>query len=314
MREHRAQRAEGFRHEALFYAGDDAFDRAVTAFVREGQERDEPTLVVVAAPKLERLRDALGPDTDGVWLRDMHELGHNPARIIPAWHEFVEEHDGRSLRGVGEPIGPERNSDALAECHRHEALLNLAFAGAESFWLMCPYDTAALDPAVVAEAEANHLYVRRGGRSEPSSSFGGLDAIAAPFEAPLPAPPTDAAELRFGTGPLGPLRAFVEADASRAGLGEEATADLVLASAEVAANSIAHGAGDGVLRMWATDERVICEISDSGFFDDPLAGRKPANVTEPSGRGLWTANQLCDLVQIRSLPDGTVVRLHMARG
>ena len=313
MREHRVQRADGFRHEALFYEGEDEFDRAVTAFVREGLERDEPTLVVVAAAKLERLRDALGPDREGVWLRDMHEVGHNPAWIIPAWHDFVDAHGGSSLRGVGEPIGPERNGDTLAECHRHEALLNLAFAGAESFWLMCPYDTAALDPAVVAEAEANHAYVRRAGRSERSSRFGGLEAIAAPFDAPLPAPPSDAAELRFGSGPLGPLRAFVAADASQAGLDEEATADLVLASAEIAANSIAHGAGDGLLRMWASDESVICEISDSGTFDDPLAGRKLAAATELSGRGLWTANQLCDLVQIRSLPHGTVVRLHMAR-
>jgi anti-sigma regulatory factor (Ser/Thr protein kinase) len=29
------------------------------------------------------------------------------------------------------------------------------------------------------------------------------------------------------------------------------------------------------------------------------------------GRGLWLANQLCDLVQIRSGARGTVVRLHM---
>ena len=32
-----------------------------------------------------------------------------------------------------------------------------------------------------------------------------------------------------------------------------------------------------------------------------------------SPRGLWLANQLCDLVQIRTLPAGTVVRLHMNR-
>ena len=31
----------------------------------------------------------------------------------------------------------------------------------------------------------------------------------------------------------------------------------------------------------------------------------------PGGRGVWMANQLCDLVQVRSSDDGTVVRLHM---
>ena len=34
---------------------------------------------------------------------------------------------------------------------------------------------------------------------------------------------------------------------------------------------------------------------------------------QPGGYGLWLANQLCDLVQIRSLPAGTAVRLHMRR-
>ena len=31
------------------------------------------------------------------------------------------------------------------------------------------------------------------------------------------------------------------------------------------------------------------------------------------GRGVWLANQLCDLVQIRSGAAGTVVRLHARR-
>ena len=32
---------------------------------------------------------------------------------------------------------------------------------------------------------------------------------------------------------------------------------------------------------------------------------------DATGRGLWLANQLCNLVQIRSSPEGTTVRLHM---
>jgi hypothetical protein len=50
------------------------------------------------------------------------------------------------LRGIGEPIFPERDRQVLIECERHEALLNLAFAGSERFWLLCPYDVAALPP------------------------------------------------------------------------------------------------------------------------------------------------------------------------
>ena len=42
--------------------------------------------------------------------------------------------------------------------------------------------------------------------------------------------------------------------------------------------------------------------------DDPLLGRRA-----PSGEdhdALWVANQLCDLVQLRSTTSGTAVRVH----
>ncbi len=45
---------------------------------------------------------------------------------------------------------------------------------------------------------------------------------------------------------------------------------------------------------------------------EPAEGRRrPANATSPAG--LWLANQLCDLVQIRTHPTGTAVRLVMRR-
>ncbi|HSO96309.1 MAG TPA: hypothetical protein VLV81_09740 [Acidimicrobiia bacterium] len=44
---------------------------------------------------------------------------------------------------------------------------------------------------------------------------------------------------------------------------------------------------------------------DGGAFDgSPLVGRERPGTEQLSGRGLWVANQLCDLVQIRTLPTG----------
>ena len=40
---------------------------------------------------------------------------------------------------------------------------------------------------------------------------------------------------------------------------------------------------------------------------------QPFTVQRENGRGMWLANQLCDLVQLRSSPEGTVVRMHMQR-
>jgi hypothetical protein len=40
-----------------------------------------------------------------------------------------------------------------------------------------------------------------------------------------------------------------------------------------------------------------------------LVGRVRPGTDACSGRGVWLVNQLCDLVQIRSAPGGSVVRV-----
>jgi anti-sigma regulatory factor (Ser/Thr protein kinase) len=79
----------------------------------------------------------------------------------------------------------------------------------------------------------------------------------------------------------------------------------------VLTNSIRHGGGGGTLRIWQEDDRLVCEIEDRGRLSDPLADRRRPDPEQPNGRGLWMANQLCDLVQLRSPAHGTIVRLHM---
>jgi anti-sigma regulatory factor (Ser/Thr protein kinase) len=302
-----------FRHEALFYAGREDFVRRTAAFLREGVEAGEPALVVVDAAKIALLREELGDAAGGVQFADMAEVGANPARIIPAWREFVTRNapTGRRLRGIGEPIWPERTAAELVECERHESLLNFAFAGSPSWWLLCPYDTEALDPAVVEEARRTHPFVRENGVGRESADYYGLSATGAPFTEPLPEPPASALELAFGEGPLEALRRLVARAAADAGFDEMRAADVVLAVHELATNTVRHGGGRGTLRIWREPDALICEVADAGRLDQPLAGRERPLAGQPGGRGLWLVNQLADLAQMRCFESGSVVRLHM---
>jgi hypothetical protein len=61
---------------------------------------------------------------------------------------------------------------------------------------------------------------------------------------------------------------------------------------------------------------AICEARDAGLITDPLVGRRrPDILARDGGAGLWSANQLSDLVLIYSVPDsGTAVRAYLDVG
>jgi anti-sigma regulatory factor (Ser/Thr protein kinase) len=302
-----------FRHEALFYSGAGDFANKVASFIAEGVGRGEPALVVVSAEKIEALRAALGGAPERVHFADMAEVGLNPARIIPAWREFVDANAGGGpFRGVGEPIWAARTPAELVECQRHESLLNVAFADTTGFWLACPYDTATLPDAVLDEAKRSHPFVAFADEHGPSESYSGLGRFSMPFDTPLAAPPPDAETLEFSIETLPAIRRAVRLKAEDAGLSRQRCDDAVFAANEIAANTVRHGGGRGVFRLWTEDGALVCEAKDSGRILNSMAGReRPPDALKPGGLGLWLANQLCDLVQIRTFDDGSVVRLRL---
>jgi anti-sigma regulatory factor (Ser/Thr protein kinase) len=295
-----------FRHEALLYDGDEEFLAATVPFVSDAVAAREPVMVALPSRRLELLRAQLGDDADDAALLDMEVVGANPARIIPAWQDFVTAHagDARRLRGIGEPIWAGRGAAELAECQLHERLLNVAFADAPPFWLLCPYDTGALDAAVITQACCSHPVVD----AAPSDRFHAVDA-ASVLDAELPEPGTDPEEIAFDGGGLSGLRRRVRARGGE--LAPEKLEGLLVAVSEAATNSVRHAGGEGRLRIWEADGALVCEVRDRGRIGDPLAGRRrPPADQLAGGWGLWLANALCDLVQLRTSSGGTVVRLH----
>jgi anti-sigma regulatory factor (Ser/Thr protein kinase) len=302
-------RQPGLVHEALFYEDLDGYVAGATAFLREGLEQSEAMMVAVPEPRVEALRDGMGADASAVRFVDMAELGRNPARIIPAVREWVEGQTTDRVRFIGEPIWAERGADEIREATRHEALLNLAFAGAPVA-IQCPYDTRRLDAAVVADAERTHPELVCAGHRHASPAYDDPHAVYAAHEHPLSAP-ADGVQERPVTGDLAELRRFVRAHAELAALDADRVTDLLIAATEAMANTLLHGGEPGVLRIWRQAGDLVCEIADAGRIEDPLVGRRVPDARAEGGRGLWLINQLCDLVQLRPAVDGLTVRLHM---
>jgi anti-sigma regulatory factor (Ser/Thr protein kinase) len=114
-------------------------------------------------------------------------------------------------------------------------------------------------------------------------------------------------------GDLRPVRALVATVTAQVGLSPGRSTDLVIAASEVAANTLKHTTGGGVVRLWATDAEVLCQFEDAGHITDPLAGHWRPSGDLAGGQGLWLVNQVCDLAEIRSSELGTTIRLHMYR-
>ena len=307
-----------FRHEAMLYRGPDEFVGRAAMFVRDALAADEPIMVAVIEPRASLLRDELGADARLVNFIDMESVGRNPARIIPAWQEWVIRHQGagRGFRGIGEPIWSSRSPSELVECQQHEALLNLAFDEGPPWWLLCPYDTSSLDSDVITRAHQTHPGVMDGGCVYRSASYPHPEfSRPAMFSATFPEPTEPTQQLYqtdFGLADLPRIRQAVATCATSQHVAARRVDDLVLVANELACNSIKHGGGSGTLRMWREGGEVVCEVHDRGLITDPLAGRRKPNPESGGGAGLWIANLLCDLVQIRSTPQsGTTVRVHM---
>lgn len=125
---------------------------------------------------------------------------------------------------------------------------------------------------------------------------------------PLPAPADSATTLTFTTAQA--VDDFVERFLGAAGFSTPQRVNFRDAARILATNCLTHGNGRGSLQIWIDGHTAVCELRNSGQMTEPLAGRQ----TPPpggDGSGLWIANQLCDLIQIRTSSAGTTVRAHL---
>jgi anti-sigma regulatory factor (Ser/Thr protein kinase) len=299
---------DGLSHHALFYRDQREFLTCIADFAHDGLARSEPVFIAVPGSKGRLVGERLGQHSRYMAYADMAETGRNPARIIPAVRSFIDEHPGQRIRFIEEPVWPGRSAEERYEVARHEALINFAFAGMAAS-ILCLYAADGLANSVTGTVRRTHPEILAEGRRQASTSYAGADGMTDDFERPLPAPPATAETISY-LDDLRPMRRLVKAYAGRNGLSGDRTADLVLATSELAANTLRHTSGGGTLRVWHTGLEIVCQVEDEGWITDPLAGRRRRPAAEP-GHGLWLVNQVCDLVELRSGQAGTTVRLHM---
>jgi anti-sigma regulatory factor (Ser/Thr protein kinase) len=302
----RAAPESGFRHAAWLYHVRHEYLRGIRDFVRAAIACSEPVFVVVPT----QLPAGWLPGGPDVTVADMRELGVNPARLIPALRAFADQFPGRRVRYLGESAWAQRSSAELREIARHESLLNHAFADAQ-LSVLCPYNAAELSADVLSDACGAHPALQGANGTFANAGYRGPAAWPESLTKPLVAP-ADSHVLAYD-GDLREVRALVTSVAGAAGLSPARCTDLVIAASEVAANTLRHTSGGGVVRLWETAAELLCQIEDTGFIADPMAGHWRPARDQPGGQGLWLVNQVCDLAEIRSSELGTTIRLHMYR-
>jgi len=126
---------------------------------------------------------------------------------------------------------------------------------------------------------------------------------------PIDAPPLLAE--RFDRSQVTGLRHSLASCVEAAGLKGQRLDDFVLAVNELITNAVRHGGGAGQVRLWVTDEMVLCEVSDGGggIGPDRLANHDRPAPDTAGGWGLWLAEQLSDTMTVTTGAEGTVVSI-----
>ena len=307
------------RHRALLAGSPDELDAASARFVTEGLEAGVGLLLALPDDAHARLRARVGPSVDRAAVIDQARLYSSPAWTVARLRREIEGRtaDGTPLRVLGAPGWLDRPPPERDVWLSAEAVANVAFTAAAGapVEIACAYDMSTTPPEVVAGARQTHPEVVEAGRSHRSESYTDPALYCTRHRGePLPPLPPPVDEQPCEAATLAPLRRVVAAAAAEAGVDPRRVPEVVLVVNEAATNSVRHAGGTGTARLAITPEHLVCEVADDGVLAAPFAGLLPPSRTGDGGYGLWLVHQLCDLVQIRSGPDGSIVRMHIGRG
>jgi anti-sigma regulatory factor (Ser/Thr protein kinase) len=296
----------------MLHTGEETFLEAAMPFIGRGLEAGETVLAVVPAASASLLRRALGAGARDLAFRDAAYWYSQPTRTIAAYSSFIHDHPGARIRVLAEP-GWKRGTPAeISEWTRYESIVNQAFAEVNGS-VMCLYDERTTTADVLDGALRTHPELVDD--SGPHTNEAYLDPCKIHAEVdrqPLPPVPPDARAMPVDGIDLCALRAFVGDHAEDHGISSARLHDLLVATTEVATNAIRHGLPPVTCRTRADGDDLVVDVTDGGHWEpENLAGFLPPAPLERTGFGLWGVRMLCPLVQLRTGPEGTAIRLRV---
>ena len=300
---------DALAHDALLYHDADQLRTVTRGFAAAAAAAEEPLLALLSPASLALLHDVLDDSGAAIDVLDASEAGHNPRCLIPTILTWLEDRPARS-RVIAESIWPGRDEVETTECLRQEALINHALA-VEAVSLLCPFDVAHLDAVVIAGAEMTHPRLIDEAGIRDSEHYRDPLVVARGESWPQREPREPICALDFD-GDLWALRHSLAELEMLGELDPGRLEDLIFSVNEAASNAVAHGDGTCQARVWRDGGRVVSEVVTASSIGDPLAGLRRPDPGATGGRGLWLIDELCDLVEVRSGPEGTSVRMHVA--
>jgi anti-sigma regulatory factor (Ser/Thr protein kinase) len=299
-----------FIHRAMIYADERAFLDAAAPFLRDGLAADEVVLAIAPGSSLDLLRQALG--AVDVEFRDAAHWYSQPTRTIAAYSAFIDHNPGRRIRVLAEPGWAGGTPAEVCEWTRYESIVNQAFAQIDAS-VLCLYDARTTAADVLDGALRTHPELLDESGPHTNEAYADPATVCAEIDGrPLPPVPADACAMPVDDIDLRRLRAFVGDHAERHGVSSARLHDLLVATTEVATNAIRHGVPPVTCRTWADNGDVVVDVTDGGHWrPESMPGFLPPDPFVRAGFGLWGVRMLCPLVQLRTGPDGTDIRLRV---
>lgn len=306
------------RHDAIMYDTADTLLQTTVPFIEDGLSAGEVVLVQVPEHTWSLIAPCLAT-THAITRDPLKGVSDHPHQALWGLKQLVEEESrggATAVRALSE-ISPATLKSDYAQWGRAESLVNTALSES-AFWYLCPYSRNDLPAEVIEMAVSTHPFLvdvvsrRENPQFELTRDYlMRVDSVRA--SDPVESCPPFATQSLLTMTDLKAVRAKLEAAFDLTTLRADRRADLTDALFEVAVNAMLHGAEPASVRIWVTNDHILCMVRDSGAgLPDPLLGYQPPDRGSSDARvGLWSARQLCDVVTTTLEPEGFTVRLSL---